>query len=50
MPLPQYCDECMMAMEAVKTSAKKIKDVDFMLPADAKNIDEVPEMKEMLGW
>ena len=50
MPLPQYCDECMMAVEAVKITAKKIKDVDFMLPADAKNIDEEPEMKEMLGW
>jgi len=49
MPLPQYCDECMAAMEAIKVTPKKIKDVDFLLPADAKNIDDEPEMKAMFG-
>ncbi|MCL2168164.1 MAG: hypothetical protein FWH59_03430 [Lentimicrobiaceae bacterium] len=49
-PLPQYCDECKMAMEAIKITPKKIKDIDFLLPDDAKNIDESPELKEMLGY
>jgi hypothetical protein len=47
--LPQYCDECMFTMEATKVNAKKIKDVDFLLPDDAKNIDDNPEIKEMFG-
>jgi hypothetical protein len=49
MPLPQYCDECMMSSEAIKITSKKIKDVDFLLPDDAKNIDDDPELKEMFG-
>ena len=49
MSLAQYCDECMTAVEAIKITPKKIKDVDFLLPADAKNIDDSPEIKEMLG-
>jgi len=48
MPLPQYCDECFATNEATKITPKKIKDVDFLLPGDAKNIDENPELKEML--
>ncbi|MCL1851182.1 MAG: DUF4412 domain-containing protein [Bacteroidetes bacterium] len=48
-PLPQFCDECMMAMEAIKITPKKIKDVDFLLPDDAKNIDDDPELKQMFG-
>jgi len=48
-PMPEYCDECMMTLEATKITPKKIKDVDFLLPDDAKNIDESPEIKEMLG-
>jgi len=47
-PLPQFCDECMQTMEAVKITPKKIKDVDFLLPSDAKNIEDNPELKEML--
>jgi hypothetical protein len=47
-PMPEYCDECMMTIEATKIVPKKIKDVDFLLPDDAKNIDENPELKEML--
>ena len=49
MSLPQYCEECMAASEAIKITPKKIKDVEFLLPADAKNIDDSPEIKEMLG-
>lgn len=47
--LPQYCEECVMASEAIKITPKKIKDVDFLLPDDAKNIDDDPELKEKLG-
>jgi hypothetical protein len=47
-PLDQYCDGCYNVLEAVKITPKKIKDVDFLLPDDAKNIDENPELKEML--
>ncbi|MCL2247174.1 MAG: hypothetical protein FWC10_08725, partial [Lentimicrobiaceae bacterium] len=48
-PLPDYCDECMLVQEAIKVAPKKIKDVDFLLPDDAKNLDENPELKGMLG-
>ena len=47
-PIEQYCDECYMVIEATKITPKKIKEVDFLLPDDAKNIDENPELKEML--
>jgi hypothetical protein len=47
-PLQNYCDECVLVLEATKITPKKIKDVDFLLPDDAKNIDESPEIKEML--
>ena len=47
-PMPEYCDECMMTIEATKIVPKKIKDVDFLLQDDAKNIDDNPELKEML--
>jgi hypothetical protein len=46
-PIDNYCDGCYQAMEAVKITPKKIKEVDFLLPDDAKNIDENPELKEM---
>ena len=46
--LPEYCEECAMAQEVIKVVPKKIKDVDFLLPDDAKNIDDNPELKEML--
>jgi hypothetical protein len=45
--LPEYCEECTFVMQATKITSKKIKDVDFLLPSDAKNIDDDPEMKEM---
>jgi len=48
-PLPEYCDECFQTMEAIKITPKKIKDVDFLLPDDAKNIDDTPELREMFG-
>ena len=47
-PIKQYCDECFVVIEAIKITPKKIKDVDFLLPDDAKSIDENPELKEML--
>jgi hypothetical protein len=46
--MPEYCEECVLVMQAIKITPKKIKDVDFLLPDDAKNIDDDPEMKEML--
>jgi hypothetical protein len=48
-PLTQYCEACMLAMEAIKITPKKIKEVDFLLPDDAKNIDDEPQIKAMLG-
>jgi len=48
-PMKEYCDECVLVMEAIKITQKKIKDVDFLLPDDAKNIDDNPELKEMFG-
>ena len=48
-PMPEYCDGCMMGLEAIKITPKKIKDVDFLLPDDAVNIDDTPEIKAMLG-
>jgi hypothetical protein len=48
-PLEQYCEGCFSVMEAIKITSKKIKDVDFLLPDDAKSIDENPELKQMLG-
>jgi len=47
-PVNEYCDGCAQVMEAIKITPKKLKDVDFLLPSDAKNIEEDPEMKEML--
>jgi hypothetical protein len=47
-PLTQYCEGCYSALEAIKITPKKIKDIDFLLPDDARNIDENPELKEML--
>jgi len=49
-PLYEYCEGCVITMEAVKIAPKKIKEVDFLLPSDAKNIDDEPELKEMLGF
>ena len=46
--LPDYGEECVMIMEATKMTPKKVKDVEFLLPADAKSIDDDPDMKEML--
>jgi len=46
--LKEYCDDCVAVAQATKITPKKIKDVDFLLPDDAKNIDENPEIKEML--
>jgi len=48
-PVAQFCDGCFIVLEAVKVTSKKIKDVDFLLPDDAKNIDDSPELKEMFG-
>ncbi|MDR2972037.1 MAG: hypothetical protein LBU83_08935 [Bacteroidales bacterium] len=47
-PLEDFCEECWGVTEATKITTKKIKDVDFLLPDDAKNIDENPELKEQL--
>jgi len=49
MPLTEYCEECMVTNEAIKITSKKIKDVEFLLPGDAKNIDDAPQLKEMFG-
>ncbi|MCL2435530.1 MAG: DUF4412 domain-containing protein [Lentimicrobiaceae bacterium] len=49
-PLDEYCDECTLTQVAIKITPKKIKDVDFLLPDDARNIDEEPELKQMLGF
>jgi len=50
-PLDEYCEGCIMTMEATKIAPKKtIKEVDFLLPSDAKNIDDDPELKEMFGF
>ena len=46
-PLEEFGEGCNRIMEATKITPKKIKDVDFLLPADAKNIEEEPEIKEM---
>jgi len=46
-PIDQYCDGCAQVMEAIKIAPKKLKDVDFLLPSDAKNIEEDPETKGM---
>jgi GLPGLI family protein len=48
-PLEQHCEGCFSVMEAIKITPKKIKEVDFLLPSDAKNLDDSPEIKEMLG-
>jgi hypothetical protein len=47
-PTEQYCEGCAIVQKAIKITPKKIKDVDFLLPSDAKNIEDDPEMKEML--
>ena len=48
-PMDQLCDGCSVVSRAIKiTPKKKITDVEFLLPADAKNIDDDPDMKEML--
>jgi len=49
-PLDEYCEECTLTQVAIKITPKKIKDVDFLLPDDAKNIDDEPELKQMLGF
>jgi len=46
-PLDTYCDGCYQVLEAIKVTPKKIKEVDFLLPADAKNIEDDPELREM---
>jgi len=46
--LKEYCDDCVAVQVATKITPKKIKDVDFLLPDDAKNSDDEPEIKEML--
>jgi len=46
-PLREYCEECAMTMVATKITQKKIKEVDFLLPDDAKNIDDDPDLREM---
>jgi len=48
-PMLQLCEECRLVFQAVKIAPKKIKDVDFLLPSDAKNIDDDPELKQMFG-
>lgn len=47
--LEEHCEDCFVVIEAIKITPKKIKDVDFLLPSDAKSIDESPELKQMLG-
>jgi len=47
-PIDDYCEGCVQITEAVKITPKKIKDADFTLPDDAKNIDDNPELREML--
>ncbi|MDR0205971.1 MAG: hypothetical protein LBI45_01760 [Bacteroidales bacterium] len=46
--LPDYGDECVMIMQATKMTPKKVKDVDFLLPSDAKSVEDDPAIKEML--
>jgi hypothetical protein len=47
-PTEQHCEGCGIATQAVKITPKqKIKDVEFLLPADAKNIEDEPDLKEM---
>jgi len=48
MPLSEHCDECTLTTVAIKITPKKIKDVLFLLPDDAKNIDDDPDLREML--
>jgi len=49
-PIDEYCEGCTVAVEAIKVTPKKIKEVDFLLPSDARSIDEEPELKEMFGF
>jgi hypothetical protein len=49
-PVDEYCEGCVVALEAIKVTPKKIKEVDFLLPSDAKNIDDDPELREMFGF
>lgn len=46
-PMSNLCEECVVVSRAIKMTPKKIKDVEFLLPADAKNIDDDPELKKM---
>lgn len=47
---PEICETCVMVIEAYKiTPSKKLKEVDFLLPDDAQNIDDNPELLEMFG-
>jgi len=48
-PMLHICEECTLVFKAIKIAPKKIKDVDFLLPSDAKNIDDDPELKQMFG-
>jgi hypothetical protein len=47
-PMNEFCDGCAVVSEAIKITPKKLKDVDFLLPSDAKRWDEDPDIKEML--
>jgi hypothetical protein len=47
-PVEEFCDGCYRVLEAIKITPKKLKDLDFFLPSDAKNIDDDPEWKERL--
>ena len=49
-PVDEYCEGCFVTLEAIKITSKKLKDIDFLLPSDAKNIDDDPELKEMFGF
>ena len=44
----ELCEGCYRTLEAVKITPKKLKEVDFLLPSNAKSIDESPELKQML--
>jgi len=48
-PVEEYCPTCYITVEAQKVTPKKLKDIDFLLPSDAQNIDDNPEIKQMLG-
>jgi hypothetical protein len=47
-PMSNLCDGCVVVSRAIKMIPKKIKVLEFFLPADAKNIDDDPDLKEMV--